>query len=263
MILTYSSLRRFLAPGAAVSLLALGLAAAHPTAQAADPEAPAAGTLDRAAIETVIKEYLLEHPEVLIDALTAYETKRKAAEAERQKLAILENREALTNDPASPSLGNPEGDVVLVEFFDYRCGYCRASAPRVQAAIKSDPQLRVVMKEFPILSEESVVGARAALAAGLQGKYEDFHFALMKNPGNLSASHLRRIAGQVGVDADQMEADMDSEEVAQAIARTHALARQIGVTGTPAFVIGDELIPGAVDLDVLLAKIAEARAGQS
>jgi protein-disulfide isomerase len=244
-------------------LLGLGLIAAPLALSAAENEAPAVGTAEREAIETVIKEYLLENPEILIEALNAYESNRRLAEAERQKLAVVENLDALTNDPSSPSIGNPDGDVVLVEFFDYRCGYCRASAPHVQAAIKSDPNLRVVMKEFPILSEESIVGARAALAAGMQGKYEEFHFALMNNSGDLSDGHLRRLANQLGIDADRMAEDMESDEVAEAIARNRALAQQLGINGTPAFIIGEELIPGAVELDVLLAKIAEVREKQS
>ena len=255
--------RRALIRGGGIGLIVLGLSISSQDAQAQDAAVPEAGTPEREALETVIRDYLMENPEVLIESLNAYEAKRREEEAERQRVALLDRMEALTNAPNSPTLGNPEGDVVLVEFFDYRCGYCRASAPRVQAAIKNDPNLKVVMKEFPILSEESVAGARAALAAGLQGKYEDYHFALMQNPGNLSMRHLRRVAEQVGVDPDQMETDMESEAVSQAIADTHALARAIGVSGTPAFVIGDELIPGAVDLDVLLGKVEEVRAKQS
>ena len=249
--------------GFCTGLLGLGLIAAPFALSAAENEVPAVGTAQREAIETVIKEYILENPEILIEALNAYEANRRAAEAERQKLAVVENLDALTNDPSSPSIGNPDGDVVLVEFFDYRCGYCRASAPRLQAAIKSDPNLRVVMKEFPILSEESITGARAALAAGMQGKYEEFHFALMNNSGDLSDGYLRRLANQLGIDADRMAEDMESDQVAEAIARNRALAQQLGINGTPAFIIGEELIPGAVELDVLLAKIAEVREKQS
>ncbi|HMB76868.1 MAG TPA: DsbA family protein [Kiloniellaceae bacterium] len=250
----------------AAGLLALPLAApviVPVAAQAGEVEVPAAGSPERAAMETVIREYLMDNPEVLIEALHAYEAKRQAAEAERQKTALLENRDRLAGDSAGPFIGNPEGDVVIVEFFDYRCGYCRASAPRLQAALQADPQLKVVMKEFPILSEESVSGAKAALAAHKQDKYGDFHFALMKNPGDLSMAHLKQVATQVGMDPEQMEQDMADEAVTQAIAETHQLARDLGISGTPAFVIGDELIPGAIDLDTMLARIQAARAAKS
>lgn len=260
--------RRLLVKGSGISLIAISLLAAPLmaapwSAQAEDVMVPAAGSPEREAMETVVREYLLENPEVLVEALQAYEANRQAAEAERQRVSLLENMDALTADPNSPVIGNPDGDVVMVEFFDYRCGYCRASAPRLQAAIKADPQLKVVMKEFPILSKESVAGARAALAAEKQGKYEEYHFALMKNPGDLSIAHLRRVAEQVGMDPDQLEVDMQHESVSQAITETHALAQELGIGGTPAFIIGEELIPGAVDLDTLLARIEAVRAAKS
>jgi len=262
-----SSTGRLLGGPCRLSLVAAVLLAAPfavpGSARAGDPEVPAAGTPERAALEAVIREYLMDNPEVLIESLHAYEAKRQAEEAERQHTALLDNMDRLTGDSSGPFIGNPDGDLVMVEFFDYRCGYCRASAPRLQAAVQSDPQLKVVMKEFPILSKESVTGARAGLAAHKQGKYGDFHFALMANPGDLSLDHLKRVAEQVGMDPEQMEQDMEAAAVTQAISEAHELARAIGVTGTPAFIIGEELIPGAVDLDTLLARIEAARAAKS
>lgn len=255
--------RRLMARGSGLSLFVLGLMAAPLAAQAEEVKVPAAGSPEREAMERVIHDYLMDNPEVLIEALHAYEAKRQIEESERQKTALLDNMEALTADPNSPVIGNPDGDVVMVEFFDYRCGYCRASAPRIQAAIEADPQLKVVMKEFPILSKESVTGARAALAADKQGKYGDYHFALMENPGDLSMAHLRRLAEQVGIDPDQLEEDMQADDVNQHISDTHALAQALGIGGTPAFVIGEELIPGAVDLDTLLGRIASVREAKS
>jgi protein-disulfide isomerase len=196
------------------------------------------------AIEEIVRQYLLEHPEVVIDAI------RQSLEA---------NLVVLWSDPDSPILGNPDGDVVLVEFFDYRCPYCKVTAPRLQALIKEDPNLKVIMKEFPILSPQSLEGAKAAIAAAKQGMYEDFHFALMENPGDLGERHLRRIAKQVGADPDLLIEEMASVEIAQAIERNRSLGRAIGVTGTPAMFIGRTLIPGAVELDRLRELVAATR----
>ena len=211
------------------------------------------------AIEQVIREYLMDHPEVLIESLNAYEDKRRLAERENQRRAIVSSREALWNDPDSPVLGNPDGDVVLVEFFDYRCGYCKLTAPRIQQLIDEDPNLKVVMKEFPILSQESFEGAKAALAADRQGRYEEFHFALMDQPGDLSERHLRAIAARSGVDPDRMVQDMALPEIEQAIRRNHTMGQLLGVSGTPAVIIGDHLYPGAAELEQLQEMIARAR----
>ena len=211
------------------------------------------------AIEEIVRQYLMEHPEVIVDAIRQYQERERLAEEERQREAIIASLAELKSDPASPVLGNPDGDVVLVEFFDYRCPYCKVTAPRIQALIDEDPNLKVVMKEFPILSEQSLEGARAALAAGRQNKYAEYHFALMQNPGDLSERHLRRIAQQVGVDEDQLIADMRLDEIQEAIERNHRLARAIGVRGTPAFVVGDTLVPGAVEVERLRELISATR----
>ncbi len=228
-------------------------------AQSGTPSAQPLEPAQVEAIEKVVREYLLENPEVLIEALNIYETRRREAEQAQQRRAIVENLDALHNDPDSPSLGNPDGDVVLVEFFDYRCPYCKVTAPRIQHLLATDPGLRVVMKELPILSEESVGAARAALAAAKQGRYEAFHFALMEQPGDLKEDHLRAIAERSGVDPDRMIEDMHSEEIEQALDRNHDLARVLGISGTPAMIIGENLIPGAAKLDEMQRMITAAR----
>ena len=211
------------------------------------------------AIEEIVRQYLLEHPEVVIDAIREYQERERIAQEEGKSEALEANLAQLWSDPDSPILGNPDGDVVLVEFFDYRCPYCKVTAPRLQALIKEDPNLKVIMKEFPILSPQSLEGAKAAIAAAKQGKYEDFHFALMQNPGDLGERHLRRIAKQVGADPDLLIEEMASVEIAQAIERNRSLGRAIGVTGTPAMFIGRTLIPGAVELDRLRELVAATR----
>jgi protein-disulfide isomerase len=156
--------------------------------------------------------------------------------------------------------GNPDGDVTLVEFFDYRCTYCRRVVSSMQALLQEDRKLRIVFKELPVLGEDSVRAARAALAAERQGRYTPFHFALMTSE-DLSPDAIRQLAAEVGLDPDRLEQDMNAPEIQAAIDANYRLAQELGIEGTPAFVIGDELIPGAVDKGRLEALIADARAG--
>lgn len=241
-------------------LLLAGLIFQAFPARAQDQSTANGSTAEVENIEKIVRDYLLRNPEVLVEALTLYEQRRVEAEERRRENAFAERREELEYDPSSPVAGNPEGDVVIVEFFDYRCPYCRRSADSLEAAMKADGNVRVVFKEFPILGPESLEGAKAALAAAKQGKYESFHFALMRAPGDMSLAHLRQIAEQVGVDPDQMEQDMQSDEIAATLRKNHALAEQLSIRGTPAFVIGGTLVPGAANRAEIERLIAEARA---
>ncbi len=214
-------------------------------------------------IEQIVRDYLLKHPEVLIQSLTAYQERQRLAEDRRRQQAVIAHRKALAEDPDAPVLGNPEGDVVIVEFFDYRCPYCRRVAQTLRRVVREDGEIRLVMKEFPILGPQSIQAARAALAALNQGKYEAFHFALMSEPGDMSDPHIRRIARTVGLDVERLQEDMASEDIDAIIRRNHGLARALNINGTPAFVIGDTLVPGAIDMPTLKRLVAEARAQQS
>ncbi|WP_340117294.1 DsbA family protein [Pelagibius sp. 7325] len=242
--------------------LALGLAALPQAPRAQEAASPLAG-MEKEAVEQLVREYLLAHPEVVVEALQRYEQQQQALEAERLKEALDAAGPALVADPADPVLGNPDGDVTLVEFFDYRCPYCKRMTDTLAALIKEDSNLRVVMKEFPILSRESVQAARAALAAERQGKYEAFHFALMENGGSFTDDEILAVAESVGLDAEALQKDMQDPSITAALQRTNALAESIGITGTPAFVIGDTMIPGATSLEALRAQIAEIRAKAS
>lgn len=254
---------RFLRPALVSALgLAAGLALsplAPAAAQDGTPFAPA----QQQQIEELVHQYILAHPEVVVEALHRYEQQQQALEAQRQQEALAASAAALTADDADPVIGNPDGDVTLVEFFDYRCGYCKRMTGALNQLIEEDGNLRVVMKEFPILSRESVVGARAALAAERQGKYEAFHFALMENGGDLTEDEILAVADSVGLDTEQLLADMQDPAIEATLRRTHGLAETLGIGGTPAFVIGDTLIGGATSVENLRAKIAEARAKAS
>jgi protein-disulfide isomerase len=215
------------------------------------------------AIEELIRQYILDHPEVIVESVQKYHEHQQAAEQEAGQAAVSKHREALEQDPAAPVAGNPRGDVTIVEFFDYHCGFCKRVLPTVQELLKTDPGVRYVFKEFPILGPESVIAARAALAVWrLQpDKYLAFHVALMQSRGSLAEEQVLAIAGKVGVDREKLQQAMARPEIEEILKRNFELAQDLRIRGTPAFVIGDKLVPGAVSLDQLREMIAAVRAG--
>ncbi|MGH6899665.1 MAG: DsbA family protein [Geminicoccaceae bacterium] len=229
------------------------------SAQSAPPTSSSASQLD--SFEQRVRNYLLKNPEVIMEALQILQERQRAAEAENLKRTIAERSEEILNDPAAPVGGNPDGDITLVEFFDYNCPYCRRVAPTVAELEETDPDLRVVYKEFPILGSGSQFAARAALASRKQGKYAPFHHALMQASEQVTEETVMEIARTVGLDTAQLETDMRDPAIQHAIARNLQLANALGITGTPSFVIGDRVVPGAVDLRTLQSLIARARRG--
>ena len=211
--------------------------------------------------EQRVRDYLLKNPEVIMEALQILQERQRAAQAENLKRTIAERSAEILNDPAAPVGGNPSGDITLVEFFDYNCPYCRRVAPTVSGLIEDDPSLRVVYKEFPILGPGSQFAARAALASRTQGKYLAFHEALMSAGQQVNEDSVIDIARRVGLDVERLTRDMGDPEIEAAIARNLELANALGVTGTPAFVIGDQVVPGAVDRAILEGLITQARRG--
>jgi protein-disulfide isomerase len=194
-----------------------------------------------------------------MEALQILQQRQRAAEAENLKRTIAERGEEILNDPAAPVGGNPAGDVTLVEFFDYNCPYCRRVAPTVAELEETDSALRVVYKEFPILGPGSQFAARAALAARRQGKYVPFHNTLMQATEQVTEETVMAIARDVGLDTEQLTADMRDPAIQDAIGRNLQLANALGITGTPSFIIGEEVVPGAVDLRTLQSLITRAR----
>ena len=242
----------------ALALAAL-LSAAVPTARAAD------GTMtpaQRKAVENVVRDYLRQNPEVLVEAIRALRAKEEARQAAEQEAAIAHLAKELHEDPLSPVTGNPDGDVTVVEFFDYRCGYCKQIFPEVQKLLKDDGKIRYVFKEFPILGPESVVAARVATAAWITDpdKYMLLHTTLMALRGGLTEAKLVQAATDVGYDADALRAAMKDDRVQQSLARNMALAQALGVRSTPTFVVGTTVISGARP-DALLEAVAAARGG--
>jgi protein-disulfide isomerase len=210
-------------------------------------------------VERIVRDYLLKNPEVIYDALQELQRRREADEAKRQQAAITQHRDAIFADAGDPVGGNPKGDVTLVEFFDYRCGYCRSMAGGLRSLMASDKQLRFVFKDLPILSPESTLAARAALAAEKQGKYSAMHFAMMQAK-DLSRDAIMAIAHEQGLDPDRLARDMDAGDITTRLDENMRLAQALGVNGTPAFVLGNQLIPGAAEIGQLAQLIGQQRA---
>lgn len=209
--------------------------------------------------EAQARQYLLQNPEIVVESLQRLEGRRQVAQANELQMLIDARRDDIFGDPASPVAGNRNGDVTLVEFFDYNCPYCRKAAPQIQQAVKDDPNLKLVFKEWPILGPGSQFAAKAALASHMQEKYEAFHKALMGFPGRISESSTLTIAGDVGLDVERLKQDMEKPAIADAIMRNRALANDLRITGTPSFVVGNEIIRGLVDLTTLQRSITKAR----
>jgi protein-disulfide isomerase len=237
-----------------ICLVALGLAIA-PFADA--DETVTSG--QKTAIEQIIHDYILEHPELVIQALQSAESKAKTVAEERVRATLVEKRKELLDDPTSPIAGNPGGDVTIVEFFDYRCPYCKQVEPALEALLREDRQIRIVYKEFPILGKDSVYATRVALAARKQAKYDAVHAAMMAAKGQIDENTIFKIAASAGLDVERAKADMKSPEIDDIIRRNFELAQALDIRGTPAFIIGGELVPGAIDIATMKQKIAAAR----
>jgi protein-disulfide isomerase len=210
-------------------------------------------------LERAIEQYIRSHPEVIEQSLQALEAKRETEEKARQKAALEKRQQDLLNDPSSPVSGNLQGDVTLVEFFDYRCGFCKRAAGAVTQLQKEDPRVRVVYKDFPILGEPSELAAKAALASRAQGKHQQFHEALLASNNDMTKDALLHIAKEVGLDIRRLEADMANPQWQMVIDRNRALAKELGINGTPGFIVGTELVPGALDLNGLKELIVRAK----
>jgi protein-disulfide isomerase len=214
---------------------------------------------DQAKMEQIIHDYLLAHPEVILESVEKYQKQQEQASAQKQSQALVDRREELLHAAADPVIGNPNGDVTIVEFFDYRCPYCKQVEPALEALLGEDRQLRLVYKEFPVLGADSVTASKAALAAKKQGKYDAFHRAMMTLKGQINEAAVFKTAESVGLDVERLKRDIASPEVARALKANSDLAKALDIGGTPAFVIGEEIVPGAIDLASLKQMIATAR----
>ena len=218
-----------------------------------------ADQLDEARVRELVLETIRANPEIVMEAVAILEKREATAQASAQAEVLVNQRELLERDPNAPVLGNPEGDVTVVEFFDYNCPYCKRAMPQVQGLLEADPNVRIVYREWPILGDGSVFAAKAALAARNQGKYEEFHWAMMGMNGRAEEATVLRIAREVGLDIEQLRRDMDAPEVEEHIATSMRLTQALGFNGTPSFVIGDALVPGFVEQSELEIYVSDAR----
>jgi protein-disulfide isomerase len=245
---------------AALIATLIGGIGALPVAVSAQTAATDKSAPNKAAVEKIVRDYILTNPEIITEALQLLQAKKKLAESAADQQLLASNRAQLINDPTSPVGGNAKGDVTVVEFFDYRCGVCKRIHPIVDQLVKSDPNIRRVYKEWPILGPNSVLAARAAIASREQGKYLSFHKVMMKANSAFSEGAIMAMAESVGIDAAKLRRDMRSPETDAVIRKNYALADRLKLNGTPSFVIGDTLLRGGRDLDSLRALVAEARA---
>jgi protein-disulfide isomerase len=218
----------------------------------------------RGEIERIIKDYLMKNPEILQEAINELEKKQTAVDAEKHKVAVKENAQLIFSSPRQVTLGNPQGDVTMVEFFDYNCGYCKRALLDMVNLMKADPKLKVVLKEFPVLGASSVEAAQVATAVRMQDrtgkKYLEFHQKLLTGRGQVDRARAIAVAKEVGLDMARLEKDMASDEVRASLEESMKLADKLGLNGTPSYVIGPNVVVGAVGYEALKDKIEAARA---
>ena len=214
-------------------------------------------------IQKIVREYLVQHPEVLQEVMAELEKRQQTAESEKARTAVKSHAKALFTSPRQVVIGNAQGDVTLVEFFDYNCGYCKRALTDLVSLMKDDPKLRVVLKEFPVLGPGSVEAAQVAVAVRMQDgsgrKYFDFHQRLMNGRGQADKAKAMAAARDAGLDMARLEKDMASDEVRASLEESYKLAEALGLNGTPSYVVGEDVVVGAVGVSTLKEKVAAAR----
>jgi protein-disulfide isomerase len=248
---------------------AAGLLAFLLALPAAAPARAQSFTADqRGEIERIVKEYLLSHPELLQEVMTELEKRQAVADAEKHRAGVKEYSAAIFTSPRQVTLGNTQGDVTLVEFFDYNCGYCKRAMSDMLELLKTDAKLKFVLKEFPVLGEGSVQAAQVAAAVRMQDKsagkkYLEFHMKLLGGRGQADKTRALAVAKEVGFDMARIEKDMSSEEVKAQLEESFKIAEALGLNGTPSYVVGSDVVIGAVGLDMLKEKVNTARCGKA
>lgn len=218
--------------------------------------------LSRADVEAIVKEYLLKNPEVIRDAIAELERRGVVADAEARQAALEKHRPKLLRSPRDAVIGNAQGDITLVEFFDYNCGYCRKSAADKQQLLTKDAKLRIVLKEFPVLGPGSIEAARVSIAARMQGdarKFQEFHFKLLATRGQADQARALAVAKEAGFDVERLRKEVQSSEIGTIIEESTDLANALAINGTPTYIVGQQLVVGAIGAAGLAEKIAAER----
>jgi protein-disulfide isomerase len=236
---------------------------------AATPARAQSFTADqRGEIERIVKEYLLSHPELLQEVMSELEKRQAVAEAEKHRAAVKQYSEAIFSSPRQVTLGNAQGDVTVVEFFDYNCGYCKRAMSDMLELMKNDAKLKFVLKEFPVLGEGSMQAAQVAAAVRMQDKsggkkYLEFHQKLLTGRGQADKARALAAAKEAGFDVARIEKDIAGEEVKATLEESFKLAEALGLNGTPSYVVGNDVVVGAVGLNTLKEKVNAARCGKA
>jgi protein-disulfide isomerase len=236
----------------------------------AAPQASRADELSagqRSEVERIVRDYLLTHPELIQDAMAELEKRQTAADAEKHKAAVKQHSQALFSSPRQVVLGNPAGNVTFVEFFDYNCGYCKRAMDDMLTLLKDDPKIKIVLKEFPVLGPGSVEAAQVAVAVRMQDKtgkkYLEFHQKLLGGRGQADKARALAVAKDIGLDMGRLDKDLASPEVKETLQESFKLAEALGLNGTPSYVIGENVVIGAVGLDALKEKVNTSRCGKA
>ena len=228
---------------------------------------PPSGAVMAPGLDGAVQGFIMRHPEVVIESVARLQAQQQQAQRgapnDDARAAIMAHRAELMNDPTSQSIGNPSGDVTLVLFFDYRCPYCKQGVTEEQALLSSDPNLKIVYKEFPILGPQSITASRAALASVRQGKYIAFHDAMMASHGAFADEDIFSMAQDAGIDVNRLLTDMNGDDITAILRANFALAQSLGINGTPAYVVGGRLLGGMTSAADFKQLVAEARMEQA
>lgn len=222
----------------------------------AKPAAAAGSVLSRADVENIVRDFITENPQLILSSVDAYQQRSMQ---EQQTAAVKMNQDRLFRNERSPFIGNEKGDVIMVEFFDYNCGYCKKVFPELQELVKQDSNIKIVFKDLPILGPSSEQASKWALAAQRQNKYFEYHAAVMKHQGQLNTDVLTKIATDIGLDIDRAKQDAEGTDVMIQLEQNRSLAGQMNISGTPAFILGEEIIPGALPVAEMKVKIQQVR----
>jgi protein-disulfide isomerase len=222
----------------------------------------------RGEIERIVREYLLSHPELLQEVLAEMEKRQAVADAEKHRAGVQEHAATIFSSPRQITLGNPQGDVTVVEFFDYNCGYCKRAMADMTDLMKGDSRLKFVLKEFPVLGEGSTQAAQVAVAVRMQDKtggkkYLEFHQKLLGGRGQADKARALAVAKEVGLDMTRLEKDMASDEVKETLQESFKLAEALGLNGTPSYIVGNDVVIGAVGLPALKERVNTTRCGKA
>ncbi len=249
-----------------LTVIALAASLGLPAAASAKPlDLGAMTDADRAAFREEVRAYLIENPEIILEAIQILEQRRTAAAQAGDQQLVAAHADQLYDDGFSWVAGNPDGDVTIVEFLDYRCGYCKKAQPAVEELLQRDPDVRLIVKEFPILGPDSVTAGKMALAALEldRSKFAKLHAALMGHRGNMTEDVAYDLAEEAGYDTDALKELAESTKVDDRLQRNYQLAQALGLQGTPAFVVGDEIIRGYLPADEMLTAVRDARVAQN